>query len=127
MCDNQLRKHTSESPEQLADLYLSAWMIDVIGHAISGTQERELSLAELSWWAVRNQVADALPEAVLRRSLGLRAEKIRSTYRECDSVPGGQTSTIILKQCTKNLAPLPHAPQQNPPQGKTVVSIAVDP
>ncbi|WP_044077126.1 hypothetical protein, partial [Escherichia coli] len=27
-------------------------------------------LAELSWWALRNQVADALPEAVLRRSLG---------------------------------------------------------
>ncbi len=74
-CDNQLRDQTSESLEQLAHQNLSAWMIDVIGHAISGTQERELSLAELSWWAVRNQVADALPEAVLRRSLGLPAEK----------------------------------------------------
>ncbi|WP_436351305.1 DUF968 domain-containing protein, partial [Escherichia coli] len=41
-------------------------------------QERELSLAELSWWATINNVADALPETVLRRSLGLRAEKIRS-------------------------------------------------
>ncbi|HBI9857337.1 TPA: hypothetical protein ACNCHL_005384, partial [Escherichia coli] len=69
-CDNQLRDQTSESLEQLAQQNLSAWMIDVIGHAISGTQERELSLAELSWWAVRNQLADALPEAVLRRSLG---------------------------------------------------------
>ena len=29
----------------------------------------------VSWWAVRNQLADALPEAVLRRSLGLPAEK----------------------------------------------------
>ncbi len=119
---------SSESLEQLAHQNLSAWMIDVIGHAISGTQERELSLAELSWWAVRNQVADALPEAVLRRSLGLRAEKIRSMYRESDIVPGEQTATSILKQRTKNLAPLPHAhQQQNPPQEKTVVSIAVDP
>ncbi|STI86986.1 putative prophage protein [Escherichia coli] len=76
----------------------------------------------------RNQVADALPEAVLRRSLGLRAEKIRSMYRESDIVPGEQTATSILKQRTKNLAPLPHAhQQQNPPQEKTVVSIAVDP
>lgn len=49
-CDNQLRDQTSESLEQLAHQNLSAWMIDVIGHAISGTQERELSLAELSWW-----------------------------------------------------------------------------
>ncbi|EOS4391397.1 DUF968 domain-containing protein [Escherichia coli] len=121
------RYGTGESLEQLAHQNLSAWMIDVIGHAISGTQERELSLAELSWWAVRNQVADALPEAVLRRSLGLRAEKIRSMYRESDIVPGEQTATIILKQRTKNLAPLPHAHQQNPPQEKTVVSIAVDP
>ncbi|EJZ1394937.1 DUF968 domain-containing protein, partial [Escherichia coli] len=127
-CDNQLRDQTSESLEQLAHQNLSAWMIDVIGHAISGTQERELSLAELSWWAVRNQLADALPEAVLRRSLGLPAEKICSVYRESDIVPGEQTATSILKQRTKNLAPLPHAHhQQNPSQEKTVVSITVDP
>ncbi len=48
-------------------------------------------------------------------------------YRESDIVPGEQTATSILKQRTKNLAPLPHAHQQNPPQEKTVVSIAVDP
>ncbi|BBU84277.1 hypothetical protein EIMP300_56770 [Escherichia coli] len=114
-CDNQLRDQTSESLGQLAHQNLFAWMIDVIRHAMNGSQERELSLAELSWWAVRNQVADALPEAVLRRSLGLRAEKIRSMYRESDIVPGEQTATSILKQRTKNLAPLPHAHQQNPP------------
>ncbi|HGF5767163.1 TPA: DUF968 domain-containing protein, partial [Escherichia coli] len=62
------------------------------------------------------------------RSLGLRAEKIRSMYRESDIVPGEQTATSILKQRTKNIAPLPHAhQQQNPPQEKTVVSIVVDP
>ncbi|EOO1969746.1 hypothetical protein E8T44_RS52890, partial [Escherichia coli] len=67
-CDNQLRDQTSESLEQLAHQNLSAWMIDVIRHAMNGTQERELSLAELSWWAACNQVVDALPEAVARRS-----------------------------------------------------------
>ncbi|ENO3021028.1 DUF968 domain-containing protein, partial [Escherichia coli] len=127
-CDNQLRDQTSESLEHLAQQNLAAWMIDVIRHAMNGSQERELSLAELSWWAVRNQVADALPEAVLRRSLGLRAEKIRSMYRESDIIPGEQTATSILKQRTKNIALPPHThQQQNPPQEKTVVSIAVDP
>ncbi|EIE2402305.1 DUF968 domain-containing protein, partial [Escherichia coli] len=129
-CDNQLRDQTSESLGQLAHQNLSAWMIDVIRHAISGTQERELSLAELSWWAVCNQVADALPESVLRRSLGLPVEKIRSVYSESDIVPGEQTATSILKQRTKNIALPPHVhqhQQQNPPQEKTVVSIAVDP
>ena len=127
-CDNQLRDQTSESLELLAQQNLTAWVIDVIRHAISGTQERELSLAELSWWAVCNQVVDALPEAVSRRSLGLPAEKICSVYRESDIVPGEQTATSILKQRTKNLAPLPYAhQQQKSPQEKTVVSIAVDP
>ncbi len=46
-CDNQLRDQTSESLGQLAHQNLSAWMIDVIGHAISGTQERELSLSQV--------------------------------------------------------------------------------
>ncbi|MCZ6217061.1 DUF968 domain-containing protein [Escherichia coli] len=127
-CDNQLRDQTSESLGQLAHQNLSAWMIDVIRHAMNGTQERELSLAELSWWAVCNQVVDALPETVLRRSLGLRAEKIRSVYRESDIIPGEQTATGILKQRTKNIALPPRVhQQQNPPQEKTVVSIAVDP
>ncbi|EEY8015566.1 DUF968 domain-containing protein, partial [Escherichia coli] len=101
---NQLREQTSDSLDQLAQQNLAAWMIDIIRHAMNGAQERELSLAELSWWAVRNQVADALPEAVLRRSLGLRAEKIRSVYRESDIILGEQTATSILKQRTKNIA-----------------------
>ncbi|HFO5159849.1 TPA: hypothetical protein ACHJ3Q_005219, partial [Escherichia coli] len=127
-CDNQLRDQTSESLDQLAQQNLVAWMIDVIRHAISGTQERELSLAELSWWAACNQVVDALPEAVARRSLGLPVEKIRSVYRESDIVPGEQTAISILKQRTKNIAlPLHVHQQQPPPQEKTLVSIAVDP
>lgn len=127
-CDNQLREQSSESLDQLAQQNLTAWMIDVIRHVLNGTQERELSLAELCWWAVRNHVADVLPDDVVRRSLGLPAEEFRSVYRESDIVPGEQTATSILKQRTKNLAPLPHVHQQQiPPQEKTVVSIAVDP
>ncbi|EEC7407848.1 DUF968 domain-containing protein [Escherichia coli] len=127
-CDNQLREQSSESLEQLAQQNLAAWMIDVIRHALNGTQERELSLAELCWWAVFNQVADVIPDAVASRSLGLPAERIRSVYHESDIVPGEQTATSILKQRTKNIAPSRHAHQQQiSPQSKPVVSIAVDP
>ncbi|HGF5729806.1 TPA: DUF968 domain-containing protein [Escherichia coli] len=127
-CDNQLRNQTSESLGQLAHQNLSAWMIDVIRHAMNGTQERELSLAELCCWASVNDVVDAMTENMARRILKLPGEKIRSVYRESDIVPGEQTAISILKQRTKNIAPLPHAhQQQNPPQEKTVVSIAVDP
>ncbi|EHW64315.1 hypothetical protein ECDEC10A_2111, partial [Escherichia coli DEC10A] len=77
------------------------------------------SLAELSWWAVCNQVVDALPEAVSRRSLGLPAEKYRSVYRESDIIPGEQTATSILKQRTKNnCATASHPPATEPTTGK---------
>ncbi|HFP0661755.1 TPA: DUF968 domain-containing protein [Escherichia coli] len=127
-CDNQLRDQTSESLEQLAQQNLSAWMIDVIRHAMNGTQERELSLAELYCWAVVNNVVDTITENMARRILKLPGENIRSVYRESDIVPGEQTATSVLKQRTKNIAlPLHAHQQQNPPQEKTVVSIAVDP
>ncbi len=127
-CDNQLRDQTSESLGQLAQQNLSTWMIDVIRHAISGTQERELSLAELYCWAAVNNVVDAMTENMARRILKLPDEKIRSVYRESDIVPGEQTATSILRQRTKNIALPPRVhQQQNSPQEKAVVSITVDP
>lgn len=122
-CDNQLREQSSESLDQLAQQNLTAWMIDVIRHALNGTQERELSMAELYCWAAVNNVVDAMTEKMARRILQLPDEKIRSVYRESDIVPGEQTATSILKQRTKN-----HAHQQQiSPQPKPVVSFAVDP
>ncbi|HBA7894744.1 TPA: DUF968 domain-containing protein, partial [Escherichia coli] len=127
-CDNQMRDQTSESLGQLAHQNLSAWMIYVIRHAMNGTQERELSLAELYCWAAVNDVVDAMTENMARRILKLPGEKIHSVYRESDIIPGEPTATSILKQRTKNIVLPPHAhQQQNPPQEKTVVSIAVDP
>lgn len=126
-CDNQLRDQTSESQEQLTNQNLITWLTDTVRYAINGSQERELSLAELCWWAVRHDVAGAVPDGVIRRSLGLPAEEIRSVYRESDIVPEEQTATSILKQRTKNIAPQHLHQQQKPPQEKTVVSITVDP
>lgn len=109
-CDNQLRDQTSESLELLAQQNLTAWVIDVIRHAISGTQERELSLAELSWWAVCNQVVDALPETVSRRSLGLPAEKNplgvpRKRHRTGRADRHQYIETTHKKSCTVALRP----------------------
>lgn len=127
-CDNQLREQSTDSLEQLAHQNLAAWLVDTVRHAITGTQERELSLAELCWWAVRNGVAEAIPESIVSKSLGLRPEAIRSVYRESEIVPGEQTATSILKQRTKNIAPHRHGhQQQNPPQKKSLVTITVDP
>ncbi len=103
-------------------------MIDVIRHAINGTQERELSLAELSWWAVCNQVADALPETVLREFIWgyVQRKFVRSITRERHHT-GRTDSHQHMKQRTKNIALPLHVHQQQNSTRKTVVSIAVDP
>ncbi|MFP1495587.1 DUF968 domain-containing protein [Escherichia coli] len=127
-CDNQLRDQTSESLGQLAQQNLSAWMIDVIRHAINGTQERELSLAELSWWAVCGSGWTRYRGVSITSFSGVTCrENLLGVPRERHHT-GRTDSRRILKQRTKNIAlPLHVHQQQNPPQKKTVVSIAVDP
>ncbi len=114
-CDNQLRDQTSESLGQLAQQNLTAWMIDVIRHAMNGTQERELSLAELYCWAAVNDVVDAMTENMARRILKLPGEKIHSVYRESDIIPGEQTATSILKQRTKKFCAVTSRPPATEP------------
>ncbi|XBY10331.1 DUF968 domain-containing protein [Escherichia coli] len=96
---------------------------------MNGTQERELSLAELSWWAVCNQVADALPEAVLRRSLGVRAEKNpllvpRKRHRTGRADRHQHTEAAHKKILRRCLMPTSNRTHH---RKKTVVCITVDP
>ena len=80
-------------------------MIDVIRHAMNGTQGRNYRWQNCPRWAVCNQGGGLLPEAVLRRrSLGLRAEKSARCV-PTTSYRGEQTATSILKQRTRNIAP----------------------
>lgn len=126
-CDNQLRDQTSESLEQLAHQNLSAWMIDVIGHAQA--VRRSVNYLWLNYLVGAPQSGGGRATGSgITSFAGITSGKICSVYRESDIVPGEQTATSILKQRTKNLAPLPYAhQQQKPPQEKTVVSITVDP
>ncbi|MCZ5903384.1 DUF968 domain-containing protein [Escherichia coli] len=125
-CDNQLRDQTSESLEQLAQQNQAEWMIDVIRHAMNGTQERELSLAELCWWAVCNQVTDALPETVLSRSMGLPAEKNTLCIPRKRHHTRRKDRHQHTETAHKNLV-LPTHQQQNRPQENKVVTLTVDP
>ena len=92
-CDNQLRDQTSESLEQLAHQNLSAWMIDVIGHAISGTQERELSLAEFPGgrsaisWRTRYRKRYYVARWDYQRKKSARCTAKATSYRESRPPP----------------------------------------
>ncbi|MGF6424524.1 hypothetical protein ABIE11_004060 [Lelliottia sp. 489] len=92
-CDNQLREQRTEALAELARRNLIAFVLDSIRICLGIDKSREISLAELSWWAVRKSVTDALPECCAREVLRLPEES--EIGRESDITPA-VTATSIL-------------------------------
>lgn len=119
-CDNELRGQSTVELEALARRNVINWVIDTVLMALNFNRDRELSLAELCWWAVYAGVADAIPEAMATSALKLPAEPLLSEYKESDilpSVPATSVLTSRLEACDVS----PHAPE------KPVTRITVDP
>ncbi|MEG0716821.1 MAG: DUF968 domain-containing protein, partial [Morganella sp. (in: enterobacteria)] len=96
------------------------WIINSIIVALNQDPSRELSLAELCWWAVRMGVSDAIPESVASRALRIPSEEHQSVMRECDIEPGvSSTSIITAKASTVTVVQVPAV--------KPVVGVLVDP
>lgn len=92
-CDNQLREQHTEALAELARRNVIAFVLDSIRMSLGIDRSREISLAELSWWAVRKTVTDALPECCAREALRLPEES--RIGRESDITPA-VTATSIL-------------------------------
>jgi len=122
-CDNQLREQFTERLAELARQNVIDWVLDIARRALVIDKTREISLAELCWWAVRVGVTDALPESVAREAL--RLPVANETYRESEIVPAVPATSIIAE---KTLA-LPAGPAGTPPAPaiKPVVGVLVDP
>lgn len=122
-CDNQLREQSTEALAELARQNVIIWVLDFARNALALDKAREMSLAELCWWAVLAGVTDALPESAAREALRLPANK--HTYRESEIVPSVPATSIIADKASA----LPAAPAGTPapPAIKPVVGVLVDP
>ncbi len=122
-CDNRLREQFTERLADLARQNVIDWVLDIARVALALDKARELSLAELCWWAVRVGVTDALPESVAREALRLPAAK--ETYRESEIVPAvPATSIIAAKSLVLSAGPAGAPPA---PAIKPIVGVLVDP
>lgn len=117
-CDNRLREQYTERLAELARQNVINWVLDIARNALALDKSREISLAELCWWAVRAGVIEALPESVAREALRLPAAK--ETYRESEIVPAVPATSIIAEKARS----LPAGPA---PAIKPVVGVLVDP
>jgi len=126
-CDNQLREQHTERLAELARQNVIDWVLDTARVALALDRSREISLAELCWWAVRAGVADALPESVAREAL--RLPEAKETFRESEIVPSVPATSIISDKARA----LPTTPPSEPPVPATspairpVVGVLVDP
>lgn len=125
-CDNRLREQYTERLAELARQNVIDWVLDIARVALALDKTRELSLAELCWWAVRVGITDALPESVAREALRLPVAK--ETYRESEIVPSVPATSIIAdKARALPAAPAAPAGELTAPVIKPVVTLQVDP
>ena len=94
-CDNQLRDQSTSALAALACQNVIAWVLDSVRLALSIDKSREISLAEMCWWALRVGVTEELPEAVVREALRLPEES--AIGRESDITPGVSATSILAK------------------------------
>lgn len=92
-CDNHLREQRTEALAELARRNVIAFVLDSVRIHLCLDKSREISLAELCWWAVRKEVTDALPESCVREALCMREES--RIGRESDIIPEVPATSIL--------------------------------
>jgi hypothetical protein len=97
-CDTRLREQTTKTLSDLARRNVVDWIIDTAILDLQLGLERELSLAELCWWAVYAGVADEITETMAQRGLRLPEDKFQSVYKESDIRPSVAATNILREK-----------------------------
>ncbi|EIN4035067.1 DUF968 domain-containing protein, partial [Escherichia coli] len=86
-CDNQLRDQFTERLESMATDNCARWVLSVVRRDLGFDDSHVVTMPELCWWLIRNDLADALPESAARKALRLPKPVVPSVTRESDLVP----------------------------------------
>ncbi|WP_430734096.1 hypothetical protein [Escherichia coli] len=70
-CDNQLRDQFTERLESMATDNCARWVLSVVRRDLGFDDSHVVTMPELCWWLIRNDLADALPESAARKVLRL--------------------------------------------------------
>ncbi|MCB5307455.1 DUF968 domain-containing protein [Yersinia massiliensis] len=106
--DNKLREHTLPRLDQLATGNLITWIISTVCSHFRLPEGHQLTMPELCWWAVVNEVSDLLPGSIARASLRMLPAVMKSgPTRESDITWTPNPTQIIeskVEQVKKVLA-----------------------
>ena len=102
-CDHTLSGQHTEQLAGIAAGNLVSWILEVILRDSGFPESHILTLPELCWWMVRNDLADVIPESVAHKGLRLSDEKIRSVMRESDIEPSASATNLVQEKAKKIL------------------------
>ncbi|MEK8296640.1 antitermination protein [Escherichia coli] len=100
-CDNQLRDQFTERLESMATDNCARWVLSVVRRDLGFDDSHVVTMPELCWWLIRNDLADALPESAARKALRLPKPVVPSVTRESDLVPSVPATSIIQDKAKK--------------------------
>lgn len=123
-CENQLREQTTAQLSDMASRNVVDWIIDTVLMRLRFKKDRELSLAELCWWAVFSGIADVITESMAEKALLLPCEPFKSVYRDSDIVPTATATSILVDRLKGGSI---EQEWQDSPLEKAVVTVTVDP
>lgn len=102
-CDHTLAGQYTEQLADIASKNLVSWILSVIRTDLGFSESHVLTLPELCWWMVRNDLGDVIPESVAHKALRLPVEEPKSIMRESDIVPSLPATSIVQEKAKKVL------------------------
>ncbi len=130
-CDRILAEQTTLQLSELAYQNVVEWVIDTVLNSLGYSKERELSMAELCWWAVKSGIGEAVTETMAQHALRLPNEPFLSVYKESDIVPS-VPAVDIFQELVKGVG-LPESgvidelAEEPPEYHKPVLKLSIDP
>ncbi|MFW5386193.1 DUF968 domain-containing protein [Yersinia sp. 2542 StPb PI] len=101
-CDNRLSGQNIPRLDQLATSNLITWLIETIRGYFRFTEGHQLTMPELCWWAVVNEVYDLLPDSIARSSLHMPPAVIETGgTKESDITWSPAPQEVVAKKVAK--------------------------
>ncbi|WP_145531922.1 DUF968 domain-containing protein [Yersinia kristensenii] len=100
--DNRLREQTLPRLNQLATSNIITWVIETVRGYFRFPEGHQLTLPELCWWAVVNEVYDLLPDSIARSSLHMPPAIIETGgTKESDITWSPAPQEVVAKKVAK--------------------------
>ena len=96
--DNLMRDRPSKQCLVVANRNLLIWGIERIKHQLRMYGDRVLSLVELCWWAVTNDVYEHLPQSIVDEVLGVRSPNYRFRKDKIDDAPRVDNKQLLANK-----------------------------